>query len=245
MTADLRPHDAPRRARNPWWPLWVVAVVGVYPISRFGPRYLGSGDTCYGIGWGCDIEPLFDTAAVLLVYVVVLVVGFVASSRIRRRRRVPWLPPTVVGIAAAAAAVAWTAQLPNYDTRPEPVSVAVNELSAVLAAAPSDGDLAHAVDALRRTPPEPCIDKMERRTGGWRVSWRGETETADRDTSDLRAFADALERRGYALDTDGFGIEDNRVLATNADGYRVSVIARAYVPLFELWLLSPCMQPAQ
>jgi hypothetical protein len=225
----------------------VVVAVAVYP-------YVGSGDDCEGIGFGCTPERETDTALVVAVYAVAVFAALLVAWRRQRRGR-PWRRALAAGIAVtllATAAAAWS-QRPHYRFSPGPLGSARERWERVLAdgraVAPPGTPLGDALRGLERRGPLACRDAYGRSTGASQLHWSSKGGYAGSPTTTAAAlgrWADRLRRRGeqvLVVDPGGDPASDRRLRVGGygtAAGGVLYVRASFYIGELEITAATGC-----
>ena len=194
-----------------WLTALVFALAGAVALGRLVHPYIGSGNTCEGIGFGCSPERLVDGFVIMAVFAVLAVASLlVAWRRARRGRR--WRTALVAGIAItvlASSATVWS-QLPRHHISPGPLSAALEQWERVLAdgeaVAPAGTALGDVLRGVPRSGPITCRDQYDRSTGAREYRWsnrdesgvqRGSSNTPVAVTSAaIGSWADRLHERG-------------------------------------------------
>jgi hypothetical protein len=240
-----------------WSIAGIAALAGAVLLGRLVHPFVGSGQGCEGIGFGCTPERFTDTALVVAVYAAAASATLaVAWRRARRGRR--WRTAAAAGIAItvlATAATAWS-QLPRYAIAPGPLSAARERWALVLAdgeaVAPSGTPLGDALRRLERRGPLTCRDAYGRSTGAAEFRWsNGGHRSAYAGSSDLSGavtaealgrWADRLRLRGVEAsvsDPSGAATSDRR-LRSGGSGGVLYVRASFYISELEITATTGC-----
>lgn len=187
----------------------VLLAVSVHP-------FVGSGNTCEGIGFGCTPERDTDTLLVVTAYAVGALLTLLIARLLARRgsstRRA--LIAGLVVTTLVTGATAWS-QLPRHPGAPGPLGPAVDRWEQAFAegrsAAPAGTRLGDALRGLRRRGPLECRDSYERSTGAHELRWSARA-TNDPATAQLVTdWAERLDRRAefaVLLDPNGNSSSD-------------------------------------
>ena len=158
-------------------------LVGAVVLGVFVHPFVGSGQRCEGIGFGCTPERDLDTLLIVAVCATTSL-GTVLAAWRRARRGRPWSRALAAGIAItvlATAATVWS-QLPRHQFSPGALSAARDRWALVLAdgraAAPAGTPLGDVLRSLQRRGPLTCRDAYGRSTGARALHWsnRGATD---------------------------------------------------------------------
>jgi hypothetical protein len=230
-------------------------------LGVFVHPFVGSGQSCEGIGFGCTPERDLDTLLVVAVYATTSL-GTVLATLRRARRGRPWSRVLAAGLAItvlATVATVWS-QLPRHQFSPGPLSAAHDRWELVLAdgraAAPGGTPLGDVLRTLRRRGPVTCRDAYGRSTGARALHWstRGASDayTGSSDRSGaltaaaLQRWADRLRRRGEDVtltDPGGDPTSDRRLqvgrYGTAANGV-LYVRASFYMAKLEITATTGC-----
>jgi hypothetical protein len=244
---------------------WLVAaasvLVGAVMLGVFVHPFVGSGQRCQGIGFGCTPERDLDTLLVVAVCATTSLAGVLAAWRRARRGR-PWSWTLAAGVAItvlATVAAVWS-QLPRHQFSPGPLSAAHSRWELVLAdgraAAPTGTPLGDVLRSLQRRGPLACRDAYGRSTGARALQWSnrgaGDAYTGYSDSSGaltaaaLQRWADRLRRRGEDVtlsDPGGDPASDRRLqvgrFGTAANGV-LYVRASFYIGKLEIAAATGC-----
>lgn len=197
-----------------WFIAGIGALAGAVVLAVLVHPFVGSGQRCEGIGFGCTPERDADTLLVVAVYAVAAV-GTLLVARRRARRRRPWRWVLAAGIAITmlATAAAFASQLPRHPISTGPLGAARERWERVLAdgraAAPPGTPLGDALRGLEPRGPLTCRDAYGRPTGARELHWSnrgavdayaGSTDGSGAATAAaLGRWADRLRRRGVEV----------------------------------------------
>jgi hypothetical protein len=238
--------------------LWFIATMsvlaGAVALGVVVHPFVGSGQRCEGIGFGCTPERDLDTLFVVAVYATASL-GTLLVLRRRARRGRPWSRALAAGIAItvlATAAAVWS-QLPRYQFSPGPLNAARDRWELVLAdgraAAPAGTQLGDVLRSLPPRGPRTCRDAYGRSTGARAFQWshRGASGAYTGSTAAaLQRWADRLRRRGEVVtltDPGGDPTSDRRLrvgrFGTAANGV-LYVRASFYMGELEITATTGC-----